>query len=252
MEDRHATRRSIEKTIILNAGESKRLRPLTNGIPKCLLKLDNTTILEHQLHTLKKFGILEIVLVVGYHSEMIIQKVKQSQLGLTVRFVHNSIYYKTNTVYSLWLAKNEMNKDFIFLNGDVVFHQDILKRLIDCGHDNCLAIDKKTVKEEEVKVQIADGKIKKIGKEVEPTKAHGEFVGIAKFSQKITKPFKKSLDEVVREGKVEAFFELAVDHLLGDYNIYAVDVSDFPCVEIDTYEDYKQARQIYQGMTKIR
>lgn len=240
----------MKKAIILNAGESRRLRPLTDDMPKCLLKLNNTTILEHQLNSLKELGILEIVLVVGYHSEMIIQKVEESWFDSTPTFVYNPIYHKTNTVYSLWLARNEMNKDFIFLNGDVVFHPEVPRRLIDCKHDACLAIDRKIVKEEEVKVQILNGKIRRIGKEIEPSKAHGEFVGMAKFSRELAEPFKRSLDQVVEEGEVQAFFEVAVDRLLNDYNVYGVDVSDLPCVEVDTYDDFNRARQIYLQSAK--
>lgn len=236
----------MEKAIILDAGESKRLRPLTENMPKCLVKIGNMTILEHQLSNLVECGIRKVILVVGYHYNMIQKKLKKSPFDLEVKYVRNPIYYKTNTVYSLWLARNEMNTDFIYLNGDVFFHRDVLRRLIDSEHNTCLAIDRKRrVGEEEVKVKIVDGLVKEIGKEIKASMADGEFVGVAKFSNEINVAFKKRLDEVVKEGKVNAFFELAVQRMLNDGNLYAVDVSDLPCIEIDTYNDLEEARNIF-------
>jgi len=242
----------MEKAIILDAGEGKRLHPLTENMPKCLIKIGNKTILEHQLRNLVECGIEELILVIGYHSNMILEKLKQGFSDLEIRYVKNPIYYRTNTVYSLWLARNEMNTDFIYLNGDVFFHRDILKRLIDSELNTCLAIDKKRrVGEEEVKVKIVDGLVKEIGKEIKHSMADGEFIGVAKFCKEINVVFKKRLDEVVEEGKVNAFFELAVQRMLSNYDLHAVDVSDLPCIEIDTYDDLEEARNIFFKMAGV-
>lgn len=240
----------MKKAIVLEAGEGKRLRPLTNSLPKCLLRLNEKTILEHQLENLIESGIREIVLVVGYHSERIIGKMDEWDLDLALKYIHNPIYYKTNTVYSLWLAKNEMNEDFIFLNGDVLFHKDALRRLIASRHETCLAIQSKSLKEEEVKVRAIDNRIMEIGKKIKPSEAQGEFIGLARFSAKVNDVFKDKLDEVVAEGKIKAFFEVAVTRMLKNHEIFAVDVSDLPCIEIDTYEDFCQAKEIYPVATK--
>ncbi|MFX0197196.1 MAG: phosphocholine cytidylyltransferase family protein, partial [Candidatus Hodarchaeota archaeon] len=162
-----------------------------------------------------------------------------------------SIYYKTNTVYSLWLVRNEIKKDFVYLNGDVLFHKDVLNRLINSKYDNCLAIDKKDVGEEEVKVKLLLSVVKAIGKKIERSKAQGEFIGIAKFSQRFNELFIMKLDEVVRESKITAFFEVALNRALKDYDIYAVDVSDLPCIEIDSHEDFNLAKSIYLKIAKM-
>jgi len=240
----------MEKAIILDAGEGKRLHPLTENMPKCLIKIGNKTILEHQLCNLVECGIKELILVIGYHSNMILEKLKRGFSDLEIKYVRNPIYYKTNTVYSLWLARNEMDTDFIYLNGDVFFHRDILRRLIHSEHNTCLAIDKKRrVGEEEVKVKIVNGLVKEIGKEINHSMADGEFIGVAKFCKEINVMFKKRLDEVIKEGKVNAFFELAVQRMLSDHDLYTVDVSDLPCIEIDTFNDLEEAKKL---VLKIR
>lgn len=240
----------MKKAIILDAGEGKRLRPLTEFTPKCLLRLNEITILEHQLTNLSECGIKKVILVVGYRANQIFQKLEEKNFGLDLKFVRNPIYYKTNTVYSLWLAKEEANEDFVYLNGDVVFHKNVLKRLLDSQFDTCLAIKKKKVGEEEVKVELVSNVIKTIGKKIQPVEAHGEFVGIAKFSQEFNKLFIDKLNEVVGERKVNAFFEVALNRALKHYDVYAIDVSDLPCIEIDSYEDFSVARNIYSRLGK--
>lgn len=235
----------MKKAIILNAGEGKRLRPLTEKKPKCLVRVGNKTILEHQLSSIVECGIKEVILVVGYHHEMIYKKLNEKKFDLEVTFIRNPIYSETNTIYSLWLARYEMNTDFIFLNGDVFFHVDVMKRLLNARHGSCLAIDRKKVGEEEIKVKIEDGLVTEIGKKINPSIADGEFVGIAKFANKINDSFKRKLEEFVKEGKTKMFFEVAVQHLLNDNKLYEVDVSDLHCIEIDTHTDLNEARNLF-------
>ena len=240
----------MDKAIILNAGEGKRLRPLTELVPKCLLKLDGITILEHQLANLADCGIREVVIVIGYRADQIFWKVKDERFGLNIKFIQNPIFAETNTVYSLWLARNEIKRDFLYFNGDVIFHKHVLKRLINAEYDTCIAIDNRKVGEEEVKVQLISNKVKVIGKKIDPSKAQGEFIGIAKFSQKFNYVFVEKLDEVVKEGAINALFEVALDRALKYYDVHAVDVSDLPCMEIDSHEDFKVARKIYSKIIK--
>jgi len=239
------------RAIILDAGEGKRLRPLTVLKPKCLLKLDGTTILEHQLLNLRKCGVKRVIIVVGYRANQIIEEVKRKKIDLEIEFIKNPIYYKTNTVYSLWLAKKHIKHDFIYLNGDVVFHEEVLKRVINSHHSSCIAVEKKKVSKEEVKVQLRSDMVCNIGKRIEESKSYGEFIGIAKFSEVFNKMFIKKLDEVVNEGKISEFFEEALNRTLENCKLYAIDVSDLPCIEIDTHEDLSKAKEIYLKLLRI-
>jgi len=231
--------------VILNAGEGKRLRPLTSLKPKCLLRLNDVTMLEHQLINLMKYGIKNVTIVVGYRASQIFKEIENKKFDLEIEFIQNPIYYKTNTVYSLWLAREHIKDDFVYLNGDVVFHKEILERVLKTHYDTCIAVKRKHVGKEEVKVQLAADTVKAIGKDIEPSKAHGEFIGIAKFSKKFNQLFIDKLNEVVEEGKVNEFFETALDRTLKSYDVYAVDISDLPCIEVDTYEDYNNAKKLH-------
>jgi choline kinase len=231
--------------VILDAGESKRLRPLTSLKPKCLLRLNDMTILEHQLINLKKSGIKNVTIVVGYRANQIFKEIEKKDFDLEIEFIQNPIYHKTNTVYSLWLARERIKDDFLYLNGDVVFHKEVLERLLKTHYDTCIAVEKKHVGEEEVKLQLVADIVKAIGKDIEPSKANGEFIGIAKFSRKFNQLFIDKLNEVVEEDRVNEFFEVALNRTLKSYNVYAVDVSDLPCIEVDTPEDYNTAKKLH-------
>jgi len=220
-------------------------------VPKCLLKIGNKTILEHQLLSLDRCGIRTAILVLGHEITMVLEELRQYSLDLEIKHTFNPMYSKTNTAYSLWLVRNEMNKDFVYLNGDVFFHINILKRLLHSKHDTCLAVAGKEVGTEEVKVKLSNGLVTELGKEIEPSLADGEFIGIAKFSQRVTDVFSGKLDEIINEGKLNAFFELAVQRLLKTCEVWAVDVSDLPCIEIDTHEDLDDARKLYLKFQNI-
>ena len=233
------------KAIILAAGAAQRLRPYTDNTPKCLIMVGAKTILEHQLDAIKSVGIKEVIIVVGYLKEQIISFARKRYPDLSFKFITNADYASTNTIYSLWLTREEMlQDDFIYFNADVVFHPEILVRLLDNGYPSALAVDKKRCAEEEVKVIINDeGRITQIGKELDTSRAVGEFIGLARFGKSINSIFVDKLDESVKVNNVRAFFELALQNMAELVELYEVDVSDIPCIEIDFPEDLETARR---------
>jgi choline kinase len=105
----------IKKAIILNAGEGRRLRPLTLNTPKCLLKVGDKTILEGQLSNLSSCGINEVVMVVGYLSEKVMNFAENNFPNLNFKFVRNDVYATTNTLHSLWIALRNWTMILSFL-----------------------------------------------------------------------------------------------------------------------------------------
>tara|TARA_B100000315_G_C14536493_1_gene568711 strand:+ start:845 stop:1513 length:669 start_codon:yes stop_codon:yes gene_type:complete len=219
-----------------------------------MLEIGNRSLIEHQLHALQNVGVKEVIIVVGYRKEMIQKKLGYLFLNIRVMYIENPIYRETNTMYSLWLARNYFKKhDFIFLNADLLFHVDVLKRLVDSKYDTCLAVDKKVCGEEEVKV-ITDSNslIRHIGKELPLDRAEGEFIGVAKFGRSDNKTFIEKLDRCIRDGRGNEFFELAIQEMIGESRIYEVDVSDLPSIEIDFPEDLKIARdEVYLKILRM-
>jgi len=237
------------KAIVLVAGASRRLRAATNGLPKCLVHVNGRPILQDQFEAISEAGVHEVILVVGYRAHLIKEYVASMCPELSVEYVLNPNYENTNTIYSLWLAREKLvDRAFLYLNGDVMADHEITRLLVDATSEMCLAVERKTCGEEEVKV-ITDGngRVVRIGKEIDARKAAGEFIGIAKFSGRSEVGFLQALDALVSQGEHTAYFELALDSILSKTLVSEIDVSRFRAVEIDFPEDLNRARMLFRS-----
>jgi len=122
------------KAIILAAGEGKRLRPLTNNIPKCMIKLFNKSIIERQIENFRINGIQDITIVTGYCGNMIKFD--------NVKTYHNSNYNSTNMIETLFYAEPEMTDDVIISYGDIIYEKKVLQKLIESKEEYSVIIDK--------------------------------------------------------------------------------------------------------------
>ena len=211
------------QAIILAAGIGKRLKDVTEGMPKCLLKIGGRTILERQLDALSGF---DVVMVVGYKADML------KKLYPNLKFVYNPDYETTNTIHSLGLALN--GKDTFVLNGDVIFDKKIIGLM---DKPSCAAIEFKNVHPEEIQV-ILEGKndIVRIGKNINGT---GEAIGIYRFSSKFCNKLK---EQIIGMDK-NLYYEDAIDKIL-PMDFKTVDIGDLAAKEIDFKEDLDQAKAL--------
>jgi len=227
------------KAIIVAAGKGNRLYPLTKDTPKPLLKINkNETILEHQLQNLKKCGISEIVMVTGYHANKV-----EELGGPDIRYVYNPFYEITNSLASLWFARNEMDGDFVYLHADVVFDRRILEDLLKRQEDVCLVIEPKKCIEEDMKVRVASDLMVEIGKSISLSEAYGEFIGITRFSGAGAKILAETLEKIVRQGDLMLWFESAIQWLIDNgYQVHTLSTEGKPWIEIDFLDDLERAR----------
>jgi choline kinase len=237
------------KAIILAAGVSRRLYPLTYEIPKCLIEVGAKPILNHQLEALQSSGITDIIMVVGYYREAIMSHVQSQFPDINFEFVINHHYFETNTAYSLRLCNESVNGDpFVLMNADVLYPKEVLNRVIHSNHDTSLAVEIKPCGREEVKVvEGDDNRLVAIGKELIEDNALGEFIGVAKFSAKFSTAFGESLDRLITAGGTADYFEAAIHPLMSEYSVYYEDVSDLPCIEIDFIEDLEKAHELVKS-----
>ena len=237
------------KAIILAAGVSRRLYPLTYEIPKCLIEVGAKPILNHQLEALQSSGITDIIIVVGYYREAIMSHVQSQFPDINFEFVINHHYFETNTAYSLRLCNESVNDDpFVLMNADVLYPKEVLNRVIHSNHDTSLAVEIKPCGREEVKViEGDDNRLVAIGKELIEDNALGEFIGVAKFSAEFSTAFGESLDRLITAGGTADYFEAAIHPLMSEYSVYYEDVSDLPCIEIDFIEDLEKAHELVKS-----
>ena len=233
--------------IILIAGRGSRLRPLTDRNPKCLIKIGDLPILGIQLTALRKNGIKNIVLVVGYMAEKIKKYVFGNFPDLNIIFVYNTNPH-TNTLYSLFLASEKIKhyyESIFLLNGDVFFDSRIIKNLKDTNQNKSyISIQMKKCGEEEIKAILAkDGSVKFLNKEENHEKAVGEAIGINKFSVYFWKDLTKELKHLKDEFSKE-YFEYAIEKVINKgKKIFPFDIGDLNAIEIDFPKDLEVARK---------
>jgi len=216
------------KAVILAAGLGSRVR---HALPKCLLTLPNgETILGRQINILKKFA-KEIVVVVGFKKELIMENFPE------VLYKYNPVYASTNTARSLLCGIEHIeNDDVLWLNGDVVFDESVIPRLLECEYP-CVAVNRSSkVGAEEVKYTLDEaGFIKEISKTLK--NGLGEAVGINLIKGYALETFKNNLQKCSNRD----YFEKAIELCIKDgVKFKPVDISDALCIEVDFIEDLRR------------
>ena len=234
------------KALILAAGVSRRLYPQTYNIPKCLLEVGGKPIINYQLEALSELGINDITMIVGYHREMLVESVEKNFPELNFKFIVNHHYFETNTAYSVYVGKEALSDQHLLMNADVVYPKELLSKLYHSRFENVLAVDIKSCGREEVKViDGGQNKITAIGKDLIEDQCLGEFIGVAKFSSEFMNEFVKALGQLIEAGGKNDYFEAGIEKLLEKQLVYYVDVSEYPCLEIDFIEDLELARKLF-------
>ena len=234
------------KAIILAAGQSIRLRPITNNTPKCLLKINKKTILAYQIDKLIKNNIREIIIVVGFKQKQIIKYLNKNYPNIKFIFIKNNQFKTTSAAYSLYLAKKYLNDDVIYLNADALFEENILKKVLKDKRSNT-AIQRVEWDEEEVNVIVNNElNILEIGKHISKKLNYGEFIGVTKINKSFNQELIKVLDNFVKNKKLKKFAADAINLTIQrNQKMYAINVTKFKAIEIDTPEDYKKAQKLW-------
>lgn len=239
---------NCKKAIILAAGTASRLRPLTSNTPKCLLKVGERTLLQRSMDALVGAGIREFCIVTGYLHEQIENFVQQTYgESIGVRFIHNKDFETTNNIYSLWLARPEAEgEEVLLLDSDLLYDGKIVERVLSAGQENVLTLIRHELGEEEMKVVMSDdGSITEISKTCNPALAAGESLGIERMGKAYTTALYKELDVMMNQEHLEnTFYELAFLRLIPKgFTFSVLDVTDLFSCELDTVEDFENAKQ---------
>ncbi|MCP5005627.1 MAG: phosphocholine cytidylyltransferase family protein [Planctomycetes bacterium] len=232
------------KVIILAAGVGKRMSTVTNEIPKCLIKMGESTLLEKYLESFSRQGLKDIVIVVGHHKEKIKEVVRTKGQNFNIRYIENEQYTK-GSILSLWYARNELNEDTLIMDADVLFHEKLLTKLVTAKDQNCFLLDECFEDSgEEMKLFVTGGKVTGISKQSSyDCELVGEGVGFLKLSKEGGPILKSVLEEFERSGKVNVEYEDALHEILPQCRVGFERVGDLPWIEIDFEADIEKARK---------
>lgn len=236
--------KKISKAIILAAGRGSRLQKILKGEPKPLLKIHKHSLLEILINDLKYLKVNNIVIITGFKSKKIRDKIKNK-----AKYNFYSNYKNTNNLHTLLHSKKELNQSLLCLFSDVVFDKKILKKLLGAKQDIVLAIDKKSRLTNTMRVKIKNSCISAIGNHIKTKKCDGNFIGFAKFSLKGSKIIKKELEKY-KNSNFNDYYTYIFNDLAKKKCINYVDVSKLKWKEIDTEGDYIKAKKLYNRILK--
>ena len=238
--------------VILAAGMAKRLRPLTDTKPKCLLKVGERTLLERTVVAMAAAGISEFVVVTGYRADQIRDfldnLVKPEFLGKPrFTYLHNADHEHNNNIYSLWMAGQVVRgKEFLLMDSDILCDPAAVLRIAQ-EPEAALAVNRHELGEEEMKV-VVDGQmhITEISKTCRPEDAMGESVGIEKVTVAYSEALYRELDQMIlNEGLIDIFYERAFERLIPQGHTFrVVDTTNYFSYELDTPEDFQRAQEL--------
>ena len=233
--------------VILAAGMAKRLRPLTDERPKCLLKVGERTLLQRTVDGMIAAGIRELVVVTGYRANMIRDFLTETYPELTIHFIDNVDYQHNNNIFSLWLTRPYTDgRDFLLMDSDILCDPAAVVRIAQ-QPEAALALNRHELGEEEIKVIVdADGRITEINKTCNPKDAIGESVGIERMTAEYSEALYRELDVMIKqEGLINVFYERAFERLIPQGHTFrVVDTTSYFSYELDTPEDFQRAQEL--------
>ncbi|EFK10710.1 nucleotidyltransferase family protein [delta proteobacterium NaphS2] len=235
------------KTIILSAGQGKRLLPLTAETPKCLLPIQKKTLIEWQIDALHQCGVDKIIVVTGYHGEKVKAVLQRSYGSGRIKTCYNRAYATTDNLVSCWAARHEMDEDFILLNGDTLFETDIPKRLF-ASPDRpvTVVVDHKDLYDaDDMKVEMEGRRLVKIGKDIPHDKVQGESIGMILFRGEgpmlFRNALKKALGDPMAGGK---WYLSVIDEMARVMPVWTCSITGLRWCEVDYTADLEQADRV--------
>ena len=233
--------------VILAAGMAKRLRPLTDTKPKCLLEVGGKTLLQRTVDAMVSAGISEFLVVTGYKAEMIRDFLTIHYPLSTIHFLDNTDYEHNNNIFSLWMAMQKLHgQEVLLMDSDILCDPEAVRRVAR-QEVSALAMQRHELGEEEMKIVVDDAfNITEISKTCSPAAAIGESVGIEKMTPAYSEAIYQELRKMILdEGLIDIFYERAFERLIPQGHTFkVVDTTDLFSYELDTPEDFQRATDL--------
>jgi len=235
------------KAVILSAGQGKRLLPLTADSPKCILPIMGQTLIEWQIDELAKGGIDEVTVVLGYRADKV-ERILRKRYGTDrVRTVYNAAYAVSDNLVSCWVAHDQMNDDFILLNGDTLFEAAVLKRLLASGDQPVTVVvsQKSEYDADDMKVELEGCRLVKIGKDLIPDQVDGESIGMIMFRGQGPQMFHDAIEKALRDPSSQRKWYLSViDEMASKIPVWTCLIHGLQWCEVDYRADLIQAEKV--------
>ncbi|MGB3803389.1 MAG: phosphocholine cytidylyltransferase family protein [Sphingopyxis granuli] len=238
---------SIKKAIILSAGQGSRLLPLTRDLPKCLIEFNGRSLLGWQVAALAANGVEDIVVVTGFRTERVEDHALElyRDTGARVRTLFNPFFQVADNLGTCWIARGEMDRDFIILNGDTIVSDEIVARLIaGASEPITVTVDvKDAYDDDDMKVtRDAEGRLHAVGKRLLPPDTNAESIGMLAFVDDGPAIFRNQVDQMMRTPDgVERWYLRAIDIIAKGNRVGTVSIAGLDWQEVDFPQDVEAA-----------
>jgi choline kinase len=234
---------TIKRAIILSAGQGSRLLPLTQDLPKCLIEFSGKTLIEWQIASLAACGIDDIAVVTGFRTEKV-EAALAGIPGVRTRTLFNPFFKVADNLGSCWIARGEMDRDFIILNGDTLVSPEIVGKLIaEATAPITVTVDVKDGYDaDDMKVHREDGRLLSIGKRLTAEESNAESIGMLAFRGEGPALFLDRVEQMMRtpEG-VQNWYLKAIDAIAKDATVGTVSIEGLDWAEVDFPADVETA-----------
>lgn len=238
------------KAIILSAGQGRRLLPLTENTPKCLLPVTDKPVLVWQIDALLAVGIDDITIVAGFQVGLIEALLQQRYVNHpTIKILFNPFFEVADNLASCWIARGEMTGDFLILNGDTVIEAALIAQVLNSKlAPITLSVDYKNAYDaDDMKVQLdPDGWVKQVSKIIPPHQVDAESIGLIYFREQGPKIFSQAVESALRHpAELKSWYLSIIDALAKQHLVNSCSVKGYRWCEIDFIEDLAKAGMIF-------
>jgi choline kinase len=228
---------TVLPVVYLAAGEGRRLRPLTDAAPKGMLDVGGMSLAQRALSSLRAAGVREVIAVTGHAREALIP------LGDLISGERvNPRYAEHGNVYSLWCARDVVRGGCCIVNSDVLFEDEIARRLVAAPGTAVLCASDHGVDAESMKAVVVDGqRLRDLSKDA-PVGPHPEYIGLTRVDPAHGELLAAILDGFVERGDLGVYYEEALVELAARVPVETIAVDGLAWVEIDDHDDLARAR----------
>jgi L-glutamine-phosphate cytidylyltransferase len=224
------------KTFILAAGLGTRLSRANQGRPKCLLPIAGKPLIEWMLDRLDSRGLTDVTVVTGFRADAV-----HAALGARVRYRHNPYYRVTNSIASLWFARDLLTEESLVLNGDLFFEPRLLDVALDSERSPLLLADTSRIEEADYRFGLEGERIVAYGKELTVAETDAEYVGVARIGAADVTAFRDRIEALVdAEGYGKWWEDSLYSFIPEGRPVYHADVAGIFWAEADVVADYER------------
>jgi choline kinase len=232
------------KAIILSAGQGRRLLPLTERAPKCMLPVRGKPLIGWQIDALLRAGIDDVTVVIGFGAESVEAGLAARYGPRRVRTLYNPFFALTDNLVSCWVARAEMEKEFLLLNGDTLFEAAVLARLLAApAHAITLAVSSKERYDDDDMKVIRDGeRLLQVGKKLPLDRVDAESIGMMTFRGDGPRLFREAIDRALRTPEaLKQWYLSLIDTLARTGIVYTQKIPATGWTEVDSPADLERA-----------